>query len=255
MLLRETGFSFGGEHCYAHYGLMYAEKDAGHQTWGAVRRNEYEIAGQSGTVLFDGAEQGVLTFSGTLYPHDEPRTQADAQRIIRRAQKWLLSGRKKLIFDYEPEYYYLAQLSKASQWSLKNWFGGELGITFEAQPYAYACHENVVSVSGSGAVSAVVQMNTLWDAPAAIRVSNAGAANVTRVSVNDGQILFEELAIAPQECLEIRCEAPVGAALHNESALPWCEYFRPVLLKTGANELTVEADGDVSVEIRARGRW
>ena len=29
----------------------------------------------------------------------------------------------------------------------------------------------------------------------------------------------------------------------------------PVMLKAGGNELTVEADGSVSVEIRARGRW
>lgn len=255
MLLRECGFTFNGEHSYTAYRMMYAEKDAGHMAWGQVRRNEYQIGGQSGTVLFDGAEQGTLTFSGTLYPHEEPASQADAQRLIRRVQRWLLSGRQKLTFDYEPEYYYMAQLTKASQWSLKNWFGGELSITFEAQPYAYAAHESVVSASGTGEVRAVVQMATLWDAPAVIRVSNAGAETVTQISVNGGEIAFDGLALQPQERLEISCEAPVGAVIHGDSALPWCTAFKPVMLKAGGNELTVEADGSVSVEIRARGRW
>ena len=228
MLIREMGFTFDGQHSYSHMRMLYAEKDAGHQAWGQVRRNEYQIAGQSGSVLFDGQELGTLTFAGTLYPHEEPESQADAQRMIRRVQKWLLAGRKKLIFDYEPDVYYLAQLTKASQWSLKNWFGGELSITFEAQPYAYAAQESVTSVSGEDEVSAVVQLATLWDAPAVIRVNNAGAEDITEVSINGGKIAFEGLTLAPQKRLDISCEAPIGAEIDGETWITADKEYNPM---------------------------
>lgn len=255
MLLREAGFTYNGEHSYGDHRMLYAEKDAGHMAWGAVRRNEYQIGGMSGTVLFPGEEQGVLTFTGTLYPHEEPASQAEAQQLIRRVQRWLLAGRKRLIFDYEPDYFYLAQLNKAAQWSIKNWFGGELGIAFEAQPYAYAVKEDVTSVSGEGELTARAAINTLYDAPAVIRVTNAGLNALTRVSVNGGQILFTGLSLENRQELVISSEPPIGATAAGQNALPCCQAFSPLFLHRGANEVAIEADSAVSVEIRARGRW
>lgn len=259
MRISENGFTFGGEHSYNNYGLMYQEKDAGHTAIPQIRRNEYQVAGQSGTLLLPGQEHRVMTFSGTLYPHDEPRTQMDAQALIRRVQKWLTAGRRQLIWDYEPQVYYLAQLSKAGEWSLKNWFGGQLDIAFEAQPYAYAVQESVFTGSGSGEIEIQASMSTLWDAPAVIRITNTGSAALTGVSINDGQIAFEGLNLAQDSVLTISSEVPIGAhaGASAENALPHCTAFRPLALKQGANTVTVAATGAtaVSIEIRARGRW
>lgn len=256
-LLRENGFTFGDKHSFNNFGLMYQEKD-GHEAIPAITRNEYKVAGQSGTVLFDGIEQGTLTFSGTLWPHEEPGSQMQAQALIRRVQEWLVAGRQKLIFDYEPQFYYLAQLSARSQWSLENWFGGELSVTFEAQPYAYAVHESVFSASGSGTVQVNASMPTLWDAPAVIRITNTGSSALTGVNINDGQIVFSGLSLAQGSVLVISSEVPIGAVTGaGDNALPGCTAFRPLCLKQGANTVQVAVTGaeSVSVEVRARGRW
>ncbi len=259
MLLRETGFTFDGKHSYGNFGFMYSEKDAGHQAMPAPVRNEYQIAGQSGSVLFPGETHQVMTFSGTLYPHDEPRTQMDAQARIRAVQAWLGSGRKRLIFDYEPDKYYLAQLTQRSQWSLKNWFGGQLDITFEAQPYAYAVHESVFTVNAqTGVVTMTPGMVTLQPAPAVIRITNLTEYETRAVNINAGQIAFEGLQIQQNHYIEISCEAPIGATFDGtDNALPYCTAFSPLLLGPGENTVLVAWDYSptVQIDIRARGRW
>lgn len=258
MLIRESGFSFGEKHSYNNMSMMYQEKDAGHQATPAPVRNEYRIAGQSGSVLFPGETYQTITFSGTLYPHDEPRTQADAQAMIRRVQEWLDSGRQKLVFDYEPDKYYLAQLSKGSQWSLKNWFGGQLDIVFEAQPFAYAVHESVFTATGGAAITMTPGMVTLQPAPAKIKITNTGSAALTGVNINSGQLVFTGLSIAQNHYLEISCDVPIGAMTDGTTnALPKCSAFSPLLLESGENTVVITTTGAtaVSVEIRARGRW
>ena len=259
MLLRESGFTFDGKHSYGNFGFMYSEKDAGHQAMPAPVRNEYQIAGQSGSVLFPGETHQVMTFSGTLYPHDEPRTQMDAQARIRAVQAWLGSGRKKLIFDYEPDKYYLAQLTQRSQWSLKNWFGGQLDIAFEAQPYAYAVHESVfTSDATQGFIYMYPNMVTLQPAPAVIRITNLTGYETRWVNVNNGQFVFTPLSIAQNHYLEINSETPIGATFDGtDNALPYCTAFRPLMLNPGENTVLVTWDysPSVRVEIRARGRW
>lgn len=137
MKLNESGFTFNGRHCRRDMGCWWIEKD-GHQISPEVQRNEYEIAGVSGSILMDGATRKGLTFSGTLVMAQEPETQTEAQEKLRALMAWLDCGRQRLIMDYEPGRYYLAQVDKSTTWSLKNWFGGELSVTFTAQPFAYA---------------------------------------------------------------------------------------------------------------------
>ncbi|MGX8705376.1 MAG: hypothetical protein ACSW8J_02255, partial [bacterium] len=108
LLLRETGFTFGGVHSRDDMGLIYAEKD-GHIAIPEIRRNSYQIAGMSGTLLLPGEAWQTFTLEGTLYPAEEPRTQAEAQALLRDVSAWLTSGRERLIFDYEPSVYYLAE--------------------------------------------------------------------------------------------------------------------------------------------------
>ena len=82
MLLSETGFTFGGVHSRRDMGLIYIEKD-GHIAIPEIRRNSYQIAGMSGTVLTDGEAWQPFGLEGTLVPAEEPATQAQAQALLR----------------------------------------------------------------------------------------------------------------------------------------------------------------------------
>ena len=267
MLLKETGFTFNGEHSYNNYGLIYSEKDAGHAIIPQIRRNEYQIAGQSGSVLFAGEEYQVMSFSGTLYPHEEYETQADAQQLIRRVQAWLTAGRCPLIFDYEPTRYYMAQLSKQSAWSLKNWFGGEIGITFEAQPFAYDVMESEWTGTGSTSITLSPGMVTLQPAPAVIEITNTDAAQLTGVTVSlDSvqKIVFSGLTVAENGILRISSETPIGATVtasgSTQDVMAKCTKFSPITLSAGVHTVAIAltygtGNKAASVKLKARGRY
>ena len=270
MLLRESGFTFGGLHSRRDMGLMYAEKD-GHIAIPEIRRNSYTIAGMSGTLLMDGEAWQPFVFEGTLYPAAEPRTQQEAQALIRRWAAWLTSGRQRLIFDYEPGVFYLAELTAQSKWSLRNWFGGELQVKWTAQPFAYNVEKDEESRefgSGTAVGSIEIEVNTGQPAPLKLQVENLGSGTVTAVGVGDA-IQFSGLALGPGEALRVDLEPPAGAVMGTEgayvNALPLATAFAPVLLNGGVNTvpISVEYEGAsaadvtraVRVNVGARGRW
>lgn len=276
MLLRETGFTFDGYHCMNDFGMMYSE-GSGHPAIPNIRRNEYEIAGMSGTVLFNGEVRQPLVFSGTLYPHRERKRQAENQVLLRQVQTWLTAGRKKLVFDYEPDKYYMAQLTKASQWSLKNWFGGELGISFQAEPFAYAVDETVWIREFTGTEATLTfNMQTGVPAPTVIEIRNISGGASTwddkfylGASLNDGQIALSGFSNwRHQFGLELSSEPPIDAVMHpyyttwaSWTALQRVTAFSPIRFSNGENTLKVEIEPEegltpvTRVTVRARGRW
>ena len=260
MLLRETGFTFGGLHSRSDMGMQYAEKD-GHTITPRIRRNSYEIAGVSGTVLFDGETRDTIPFEGTLFPAAEPETQAEAQQLLRRVGAWLTDGRQKLIFDYEPGVYYLAELSAETKWSLKNWFGGELSIRFEAQPYAYSVQESSATGNITGTTfSHTFTLQTGEPAPISLQVLNTGTAPITGVQIGD-KVKLENMNVATNKAIVINLEPPIRATAGGQNALPYATRFSPILLSGGRQEtVTVTlsygtGNRGAQVRISARGRW
>ena len=257
MLLSETGFTFGGVHSRRDMGLMYAEKE-GHIAIPEIKRNSYQIAGMSGTVLMDGEAWQPFNFEGTLYPAEEPRTQAEAQAMLRDVAAWLTPGRQQLIFDYEPGIYYEAELTAQSKWSLRNWFGGELQIRFTAQPFArnVTANTGAAELTSSGNVSVTVE--TGLPAPLELSVENIGSGNITGVRMGSG-IVFDGMSISRGETLYITCETPIGARIGNASAMPYATRFVPMYLDHGVNrvhvDLTFSSSGRARVTVSARGRW
>lgn len=256
--MRETGFSFNGIHSRSDMGLLYAEKD-GHTIIPKINRNTYEIAGVSGTVLMDGETWDTIPFEGTLYPAIERASQAEAQQMLRNVAAWLTAGRCRLIFDYEPGRYYLAELSAASKWSLKNWFGGELPIKFEAQPFAYNLTETSATSNTTGtAVTVTVNLQTGQPAPLKLQVKNTGSAPITGVQV--GGVTLAGMSLANGQTLTIDMEPPIGAVIGSTNALPYATAFAPILLNSGSNAITVTltyGSGTKGAQITAsaRGRW
>ena len=259
MLLRETGFFFNGRHSRNDMGLLYAEKE-GHTIIPKIKRNSYEIAGVSGTVLLDGEQWETIPFEGTLYPAIERGTQGEAQYLLRQVAAWLTAGRCRLIFDYEPDKYYLAELSAASKWSLKNWFGGELPIRFDAQPFAYNVNENSATANTTGTTATVtLNVSTGQKAPLKLQVKNTGAAPITGVQIGSSVVL-SGMSLANGQTLTIDMEPPIGAVIGSTNALPYATAFSPILLNSGSNAITVTltyGSGSKGAQITAsaRGRW
>lgn len=258
MLLRETGFLFGGIHSYWDMGLQYVEKD-GHIAIPDIKRNAYQIAGQSGTVLLPGEAWQPFNMEGSLYPVEEPPTQAAAQRLLRRVAEWLSGGRKPLIYDYEPEVFYLAELSAQTKWTLRTWFGGELQIRFVTQPFAYnvQADEATETMDDSGYMD--ITVHTGRPAPLQAVVENTGTAPITSVLIGSG-IDFSGLNVTAGQKLEITCETPMGAVVGTSNALPKAVSFAPTFLQPGENTLQIglgfgSGTRSAKVTIRARGRW
>ena len=263
MLLRETGFSFNGQHSREDFGLIYAERE-GHNIIPGIVRNEYQIAGISGTILLPGETRGTMIFDGTLYPAREAATQAEAQQLLRKVAAWLTAGRCRLIFDYEPDVYYLAELTDASKWSLRNWFGGELPITFTAQPYAYSTHMAAITKTTTGSsVTLPLAVDTGQPAPLLLTIKNTGKAPITGAEISAGGetlVALSGMALAAGQTLTIDMEPPIGAQIGDSNALPYASVFSPVLLGNGMNTLGVAltyGSGTKGAQItaKARGRY
>lgn len=260
MNLRETGFTFLGKHSYRDMGLIYAEKD-GHVNTPRIEWNTYEIAGMDGDILFPGETRRTMTFEGTLYPVQERASQQEAQTLLRRVSAWLAGGRGRLIFDYETDKYYLAELAAESKWSLKSWFGGEISVRFSAQPWAYSVQE--AGAYGTGSTAVTVRLTCLTGAPAPVSfdIENTGTATVTGVSLGDGAIAFSGLSLAAGEILTVSGEPPIGAMIGTVSALRYADAFGQITVTQGISTLTAavtySGSGTRSVKVtaRARGRW
>ena len=260
MLYKETGSTLGGLHSRDDMGLIYVEKE-GHIVIPEIKRNEYSIAGVSGQVLFPGETWQPFFLEGTLYPAREPKTQAEAQRLIRRVTTWLTAGRNPLIFDYEPEVFYLVELSAATKWSLRNWFGGELQVRWTAQPYAYAVTPDTATAETTGTSCQLqLRVRTRHPAPLNLIIDNIGQAAITRVDVGNA-VSLRGLDMWAGRVMTITMEPPIGAEIEGESALSYAAAFDPILLDAGDHTVTVrltyDNNGDTQAQITAsvRGRW
>ena len=151
------------------------------------------------------------------------------QDMLRDVAAWLTNGRQRLIFDYEPNIYYLAELSAASKWSLKNWFGGELQVRWTAQPFAYNVEEDTASVdvSSGGSKSVTLRAYTGLPAPLKLTVRNTGSAPITRVSF--GGITLAGMSIGAGSTLVVDSEPPAGAKIGSSNALSYCTAWQPYM--------------------------
>lgn len=262
MRQNEMGFTFAGKHT-SDFGLVYVE-NKGHTLAPKAKRNEYTIAGKSGTVLMPGSTLDPIEFNGTLYlVANEPETQREAQRLARNIMAWLGQGRQPLIFDYEPNLYYLAQVDKDVIWSLANWFGGEISITFTAQPYAYSVTPDTAAMQTAAAsISIPLEVHTLHPAPLEVQITNTGEAAITRVQVAGGKVDLQDIGLQPGHSLTIGMEEPINAFFDDGmEALPHAKRFDLLLLGAGSQTIPVALGYEAGkspgaqISVSVRGRW
>ncbi len=265
MNLNEINFSFGGLHCLRDFGMIYVEK-SGHPIRGKAVRNEYGIAGVSETVLLPGETRKPMDFKGSLFFINDPPSQAEAQARLRRIAAWLGNGRQQLIFDYEPDVYYLAQVNDEQKWDYGDWIDGGLTIALTAQPYAYNVRTNSAQAVLTGTAGTVALVaNTVEPAPIRITLANVGTAAITYAEFTLGAASVRltaalGFALAAGARVVIDMEAPAGAAYGDGSdALPCAERFDPLLAQPGANAVGITlgygaGTKGATVTAEARGR-
>ncbi len=251
---------FGDYDSARDMGLQWIPED-GQAFIPEARRNEYEIAGQSGTLLMPGDVLEPFEIGGSFFPLREPESPREMALLRRKAAAWLGNGRQRLIFDDEPELYYMAELTRETKWSLKTWFGGEIKVKFLLQPYAYRVFLDKEAAYTTDADTEIpLMVHTGQPAPLCLRVENAGAAALTRVRVGE-DIDLGGLSAAAGQHIEINGEPPIGAAFSTgKNALPYAEKFRIPALKNGLNRVRVRLEwgaGEHSARITvwARGRY
>ena len=263
MNLREINFSFDGLHCMRDFGLMYVE-DGGHPITPETARNEYEIAGMSGTLLMPGETKKTKIFTGTLYFMDSPPSQEAAQENLRRIGAWLTSGRKMLVFDYELTRYYLAQVDAETVWDFSNWVEGGLKISFTAQPFAYNRSESNAEISTAlTSLNVTLALDSGLPAPLSLTLTNTGAAVITGFSATLGgrSVTFAGMSIAAGGKLTISLEPPISALYADgSSALPQATALEQLLANPGSNVvgLTITygaGEKGADIVISARGRY
>lgn len=261
MKLREINFSFAGKHCLRDFGCMYVESD-GHVISPAVRRNEYTIAGMSGTVLMNGEVHEPFVMQGTLYLVQSPADQAAAQAALRTIVAWLRQGRAQLIFDYEPGKYYMAEVQSPTQWGYAGWIDGGLEIAFVCQPFAYNVVENAIMVEKTELNTGhVLQVATGYPAPLGIEIHNIGEAPIYSIQVITGTSGVTMLrTLVPGEALIISMEPPVAAMVGDELVLSDFRRFDHMEMVNGSNVIWAGTEFGpgtprVMLTLRARGRY
>lgn len=128
------GFEYKGVHG-SEYGIYC--KTEKRSLLPAVRRREFEIFGKSGIIdLGDNDYMHKIMTAKLTYVGN---SLVELRNRARDIAAWLNSTRwEKLIFDDEPDKYYLARVKNGID--LNNiLMTGEMSVNFECQPFAYMC--------------------------------------------------------------------------------------------------------------------
>lgn len=259
----ECNFTFDGKHCLRDFDCVYIFAKSRPVSPESAFFT-YEIGGADGDAIFgDRRIHQVMTHKGSLYLMHTPPTEAEALRIYRQISAWLKAGRRKLVFDYEPDRYLLAEAEASIEYSESGWPDGGISLEFRCQPFAYNLWPDMASgtlTRGAGAALAL-ELRTGEPAPVSLTVKNTGAATLTGVTVAVGskQVVMTGMAIPTGQALEINMEAPIGASVGAANALPYATRF-DYLTAARACDVTVAAtfgSGTAQAEVTARatGRW
>lgn len=258
----ECNFTFDGKHCLRDFDCFYIYK--GRPISGDSNFRTFEISGADGDLIYgDERTHETITHKGTLYLMHTPPTDAAAMRIYRQISAWLKAGRRRLIWDYEPEKFLLAEAAAGMDYTESNWPDGGMEISLRCQPLAYDLREAIAGgvIEDTAAHDYTLPLYTGEPAPVCCDITNTGTAAITGAVLTAGarQVIFSGMALAAGQTLQISMETPVGASIGADSALPKATRF-DYLTANGPETVTVTLNfgsgtKQATVKAHARGRW
>ena len=257
----EINFTFAGKHCLKDMGCWFVKTGRGRILTPKLQRPEYEIAGVSGTIEYDGpCIQSPYKISGALVPRSDPKTAHDARTLGRNLSDWLTSGRQDLIFDDEPDKVYRAEVKGDIRWEDRVWILGALAFDFIVQPDAWDAIPTIKTVRTTDSCDILLPLFTSMPCPVNLHITNKGSTPITHVSAvsPSGTAEFtKNLQLLPGESLRINSTAPIGAEItgkgnEKRNALPHANRFAQLTIQTG-DSIQIHLNGTADVRAEARG--
>lgn len=211
-------FTFAGRHLYRDMGCEYYANDP-RALSPAVKRNEYQIAGRSGTVIYPGGVWQPMKESGIIVSRDDADAEALETRM-RRVLEWLAvpeTGRGRIVFDSRPDVYREAQIDAAPAVSYSKWPRGALNVTLVMQPIARALIASRQTITVTGPTADLVLLHhTQLPAPLTVEIKNTGTAPITHCSIcvpeRACEIRLGNLSLAADQTLRVSSEAGAAGA-------------------------------------------
>ena len=166
-----SGFTFKGIHS-SHYGIVY--KPESRVLMPTARRNTVVVPGRSGVYSqTDGDyDERIESFVCGFVKRGATLSATTARQIA----GWL-SGTGKLVFDEEPDLYYLATIIDAPPLSLHRNYA-EFTITYTANPPFALSDEKTVTLNGSG-----VSYPATEKTPTVLTITNNNAVPISNVHI------------------------------------------------------------------------
>lgn len=211
-------FAFAGRHLYRDMGCEYYANDP-RPLSPAVKRNEYQIAGRSGTVIYPGGEWQMIRESGIIVSRDDTDGETLYARM-RRVMEWLAWPERmqgQIVFDSRPDVYREARIDAATAVTYGKWPRGALNITLVMQPIARALLASRQSMSVTEQDIALVLLHhTQLAAPLTIDILNTGASPITgcvlTLPERECRMALDGLSLAAGQTLRVSSEMVAAGA-------------------------------------------
>lgn len=230
----------------------------------------YSLGGMHGTAVYND-HQRLQEYNQVvrLYAGDFLGTQTAATASWRKLAEWLMAGRRRLVWDSEPDKYIMAEVTDITGDST-GWVEEGLKATFKCQPVLRSVFPRVASasISGGAAHEIALPVQTMLPAPVdiTVRVSGQAALSGCALTVGGAAVKFEGMSIPPGDTLTISMEYPAGAEIlhadgQRESALPYCASFgrlqasAPTIMQVQLTFASANHAGSATVETSVRGVW
>lgn len=265
----DNGFWFDGRHSLRDMGVI-AIRDSKRIISAPGETYSYAAGGVHGTVVFSDRQnlseynQAVRLYADAFMP-----SQTDATAMWRKLAAWLTPGRRRLIWDSEPDKYIMAEVTDITGDST-DWTEEGLKITFKCQPVLRSVFPKAARATiADGKVHEIaLPVSTMLPAPVEIAIQVAGQAALSGcvLMVQGGAVKFEDLSVKPGERLSIAMEHPAGAEIlrtggQRENALPYCTSFSrlevsaPAKMQAQLIFAPAGSAGSATVEVSVRGVW
>jgi len=233
-------FKFNGKDSFSHYGILVETRP---HVFSPERRVSYiNVKGRDSALRNDEKTYDDITiavecsFKGNLYQQ------------ISDIKAWLLNaGESDLIFSYQSDKKYLAQVVSSMDFEVALRITSKFVILFNCQPFQYAVDNAPIIISDS-ASNTLTNPSSIASFPI-IKVNGTGACDIT---VNGNFVSFSNIDGSVTVNSEIQeTYEDTGTELVNKNSTKTGDF--PVL-KTGINTISF-AGGTTSLEIIPNWRW
>lgn len=265
----DNGFIFDGRHSLRDYGVI-AIRAQGRTLAAPGEVVSYQIGGMQGTMAYaDAQELKEYTQTVRLYADRELGSETAATALWRELVAWLTCGRRKLIWDSEPDKYILAEAVEICG-DTTGWIEEGLKVTMKCQPVLRSVDtvQAETTIMDGSAYTLWMTVRGLPETPVCAEVTVTGTRKVTGCEIVCGgrRVKLDGFGMLNGDRLVIDMEAPSGAKiLHRaggeENAMPHCLAFDHL---TGSGDVEAVAtitfaDGSgergARVKIYAREAW